>query len=342
MDDTMNEQTLNLTGAPALDGLVFRPFRGGPDCANILTIINASRDADGVEDVETLESIRNNYEHLTNCDPRRDVVLVEADGRPVAYSRSFWMKLRAPGWIYIHLGHVVPEWRHKGIGRAMLRYHEDRLRQAARQHPEDGPKCFQTFSYQSEKDRVSLLESEGYRPARYFYLMVRPDLEDIPDLRLPPGLEVRPVQPEHIPHILGAAKEAFGDHWGEEEYGEEDEKRFLGSPEYAPDIWKVAWDASKNEVAGMVLGYILEAHNAKFNRKRGWTENISVRRPYRRQGVARALMAENLRELKARGMTEAALGVDTENPTGALRVYESMGFRPVAVEVVYRKPVSEG
>jgi ribosomal protein S18 acetylase RimI-like enzyme len=90
----------------------------------------------------------------------------------------------------------------------------------------------------------------------------------------------------------------------------------------------------------MVLGYIIEAQNLKFNRKRGWTENICVRRPYRRKGVARALMAENMRELKRRGMTEAALGVDTENPTGALRVYESMGFKPVSVEVVFRKPIA--
>jgi hypothetical protein len=50
-------------------------------------------------------------------------------------------------------------------------------------------------------------------------------------------------------------------------------------------------------------------------------------------------MAENLRELKARGMEDAALGVDTDNPTGALRVHESMGFRPVERETVYQKPL---
>jgi ribosomal protein S18 acetylase RimI-like enzyme len=38
-------------------------------------------------------------------------------------------------------------------------------------------------------------------------------------------------------------------------------------------------------------------------------------------------------------MTEAALGVDTENPNGALRLYESLGYRPVQSWTIYRKPV---
>jgi hypothetical protein len=38
-------------------------------------------------------------------------------------------------------------------------------------------------------------------------------------------------------------------------------------------------------------------------------------------------------------MTEGALGVDTENVTGALRLYESVGFRPVSKSTTYRKPM---
>jgi ribosomal protein S18 acetylase RimI-like enzyme len=36
-------------------------------------------------------------------------------------------------------------------------------------------------------------------------------------------------------------------------------------------------------------------------------------------------------------MTEGMLGVDTQNPSGALRVYESMGFVPVSRGTTYRK-----
>ena len=89
----------------------------------------------------------------------------------------------------------------------------------------------------------------------------------------------------------------------------------------------------------MVLGMISPAENAAHNYKRGWVEDVCVRRPWRRRGLARALIAQVLQIFKGRGMTQAALGVDTENLTGALRVYESVGFRPTKRYSIYRKPL---
>jgi ribosomal protein S18 acetylase RimI-like enzyme len=89
----------------------------------------------------------------------------------------------------------------------------------------------------------------------------------------------------------------------------------------------------------MVRSFINHAENAEYNRKRGWTEFISVRRPWRKRGLARALIVESFEVLKQHGMTEAALGVDAENLSGALRVYESVGFRVVKRSSTYRKPL---
>jgi len=69
-------------------------------------------------------------------------------------------------------------------------------------------------------------------------------------------------------------------------------------------------------------------------------EDISVRRPWRRRGLARALIAASIAVLREQGMTEGALGVDTENPSGALRLYESCGFLAVKREAAYRKPLA--
>ncbi len=85
--------------------------------------------------------------------------------------------------------------------------------------------------------------------------------------------------------------------------------------------------------------YINPEENERFGRERGWVENISVRRPWRRRGLARALIAASIAALRVRGMTEGALGVDTENPSGALRLYESCGFAAVKREAAYRKPL---
>ncbi|HUP27415.1 MAG TPA: GNAT family N-acetyltransferase, partial [Chloroflexia bacterium] len=104
-------------------------------------------------------------------------------------------------------------------------------------------------------------------------------------------------------------------------------------------LWKVAWEG--DQVAGMVRNFIDEAANKRFNRKRGWTENISVRRQWRKTGVAKALIAASFRMHKELGMTEAALGVDSENPNGARQLYESMGFKTVKTFTAYRKAMTE-
>lgn len=89
----------------------------------------------------------------------------------------------------------------------------------------------------------------------------------------------------------------------------------------------------------MVQNFINEEENKEYGRKRGYTEGISVRRPWRRQGLAKALIARSFRVLKDLGMTEAALGVDADNPNGALQLYRSMGFQVVKRHTTYRKPV---
>ena len=94
-----------------------------------------------------------------------------------------------------------------------------------------------------------------------------------------------------------------------------------------------------NQVAGQVKPWIDAEQNATQGRRRGFTEFISVGKPWRRRGLARALIARSLAAQKEQGMTESALGVDSENWSGATRVYEECGFRVVKQHTVYRKPL---
>ena len=180
-----------------------------------------------------------------------------------------------------------------------------------------------------------MLKSEGYTPARYGFMMLRANLENVPDLPLPPGLEVRPVRPEQYRMIWEASAEAFRDHWGYVEPQEEDYQGWLGGKEFQPELWQVAWDG--DQVAGMILNYIDPDENKTYQRKRGWTENICVRRPWRRKGLARALLARSIKMHRDLGMTETALGVDAENPNGARQLYESMGYETYRTMTTYRK-----
>lgn len=327
---------------PTLAGVTFRPYRGASDLPAMTGVTQASNDADGLEDVHTVEAMTLAYQPAKNFDPRRDALVVEAGEQLAAYGRTFWQKEDgAELYQYWVVAFVRPEWRQRGIGTRLLGWLEERARAAAAEqgHSPSALAYWQAVAYDCELAKTDLLERDGYQPARYFYDMVRPNLDDIPAAPLPAGLEVRPVQPEHLRAIYEASEEAFRDHWGETERLPEDYDRWLHNEEFQPEIWKVAWEAAGNQVVGMVLGYINAEQNARFNRRRGWTENICVRRPWRRQGVAHALIAANLRELKARGMTEAALGVDADSLTGALGVYEDMGFQVTRRETLYRKPM---
>lgn len=340
MQSTINDsvnRTVVVPHAPTVPGLHFRYFQGETDFPKMVHVRNESSVADGVEEVSTVEDMARTYANLKNCDPYKDTVIVEVDGEVVGYKRVTWWAELDGTHIYSHFGFLLPQWRNKGIGHALLRHSEARLREIMLEHPQDVPRFYDTGAMDTQTDFQAMLESEGYAPVRHWYDMVRPDLENIPDATLPEGLEVRPVQPEHLRAIWEAEVEAFKDHWGEGETEEADFQRWQEQPMFQPHLWQVAWDG--DQVAGMVRNFINPEENEKFGRNRGWTENISVRRPWRKRGVARALIANSFRMHKELGMTEAALGVDTENPNGALQLYESMGFQMVRGGTSYRKTV---
>jgi mycothiol synthase len=321
--------------APDVPGLAFRGFRGEVDYAAMVDVINGSKEADGLEETTSLEDLARNYKHLVNCDPYQDMLFAEVYGEVVGYSRVWWEQELDGQRIYSHFCFLLPAWREQGIRCAMLRHSERRLREIAASQNSGG--LFHAGAADTEDDWATLLSCEGYEAVRYEFDMVRPNLDDIPDLPLPEGLEVRPALPEHYRTIWEAAREAFQDHWGVTEWTEEVFVEWQDSPLFTPDLWQVAWDGE--QVAGMVQSFINHEENAEYGRLRGYTENISVRRPWRRRGLARALIARSLQLLKERGMTEAALGVDAQNPNGALRLYQSMGFCEVKRSMTFRKPL---
>ena len=334
------ENTL-ISPTPIIPGLLFRGFRGESDYPEIHRIITGCKETDKLEWSNTLADVSRNYAHLHNCDPYTDMLFAEVNGYAMAYTRGWWDIDGDGNWMGFTLGYVLPAWRGKGIGRTLLRFIENRLCEIADELVKSGKipaglPCFynaESDSYETAKQ--ALILHAGYQPIRYGFSMVRPDLENIPDAPLPPGLEVRPVLPEHYRLIWDASNEAFRDHWGYIPEPEEEFQKMLESPNFDPSLWRVAWEG--DQVAGMVLSFIDAAENQEYKRKRGFTEGISVRRPWRRRGLARALICLSLYALKERGMQHAALGVDSQNISGALRVYEWCGFRVVKQGTIFRK-----
>ncbi len=335
-----NEHSSNiivLPDAPAIPGLTFRRFRGEEDYPAMITVVNESNKADQIDHTESVEDTGATYRNLVNCDPHKDMLFAEMNNKVIGYSRVWWIPKSDGTRTYCHFALMLPEWRGKGIRRAMLRHNERRIREIAVDHPKDNPRFLESWAADTEVDWESLLVGEAYKPVRYTFEMVRPTLDNIPDLPLPEGLQVRAAKPEHYRKIWDAAGEAFQDHWGASEWRDEWFERWQEQSFFNPKLWQVAWDG--DEVAGTVLNFIHEKENSQYNRKRGYTEEISVRRPWRRKGLARALIARSFKVLKDHGMTEAALTVDAGNISGALGLYEDMGFRTVKRHTTYRKPL---
>lgn len=328
-----------LENMPQLAGFTFRPFQGPADFPGMADVIASANTADGLERSDTAETLAAEYAHLTNSDPYRDMLLVEQDGQLVAHNRCWWEQEENGPRSYGHIGFSNPAVRGRGLGRIALGWLEARLRQIAAGHDFDGERFFTTFAAQTEQARVALLKSLGYRAVRYGYDMVRDLSQPVEVTPLPAGLEVRSALPEHYRAIFEADAEAFRDHWGYVPPTETHYQGWVNGPMFQPDRWQVAWDTATNQVAGMVQNFVNRDENAKFGRRRGYTEGISVRRPYRRLGLARALLTRSLQIFQDQGFTEAALGVDAENPNGALRLYQSVGFVVEREASVYRKPL---
>ena len=332
--------SIDIPDAPAIAGLAFRHFRGAEDYPKMVTVVAASAEADKIERVDTVEDVANGYAHLVNSDPYQDMLFAEVNNEVIGYSRGFWRQEENGPRIYGSTGFLAPAWRRKGIGASMLHWIENRMRVIAESHAVPAIGLLEGFVNDGNMSLAALLEKNNYKSIRYIVDMVRPDLENIPDLPMPDGLEVRSVLPEHYRAIWEADKEAFRDHWGYAEPTEEDYQAWLGDKTiFQPQLWQIAWDINTNEIAGQVRTFINLAENEKYNRKRGYTEFISVRRPWRKRGLARALIVRSLRLQKEQGMTESALGADSENISGATRVYEDCGFQVTKRHTIYRKPL---
>lgn len=322
-------------------GVVWRGYRDESDLPPIVAAYNECFAFDrSEEEIYTIDGQRSRYGPSDDFDPARDVFIVEVDDELIATGR---LCLRVGGDSvrnFIHLGCVRPAWRGRGIGSALLRAKEQRMREIIAARNETAIYLSRTVAADTEPHYATLLSDHGYAPVRQHYHMHCPLSGEILTADLPAGLEVRAVREDHLRAIWGAKQEAFRDHWGSFPATEWHYQSFVDDPDRDVTLWRVAWDGA--EVAGMALGAIHLAENEHYQRKQGWLEQVAVRRPWRQRGLARALLLLAMRDLQARGMLQAALDVDAGNPTGALRLYESVGFRAVKHWLFYDKTLVEG
>jgi mycothiol synthase len=219
-------------------------------------------------------------------------------------------------------GYVHPELRGLGVGGRLVDLAEERAL-------ERGAVSVQNAIVSSDAAAVEVLEQRGYRPVRHFYRMAIELGDEVPEPEWPEGIRVEPFDERDAPAFHEAIEDAWQDHW---DYiprpFRQFQERMLEASRYDPTLWTVAW--AGDEIAG---GTICEAGYYDM----GWVRSLSVRRPWRRQGLGMALLLNAFRDFHRRGERRVGLGVDAESPTGATRLYERAGMHVVEETAIYRK-----
>lgn len=323
--------------AASLPGLVLRAFDPTKDHRAVAEFICAVNAADGSDFMPSEEVMRDEYRPSERFDPATDVLLAEVRGGLVGIADTSW---RARETAIDHeVGvRVHPAWRRRGLGTVLRQRLETRARViAAVGAGGSGPRRLTMFVEDATSGASDFAAAADYAPGIYGFEMRRPLDRPIEPVALPHGLEVRPVRPEDHRAIWDADCEAFLDHHDPTIRDDNDFRAWFAQPTLDTSLWRVAW--AGDEVAGSVMTFVWTDENERLGVRRAWLEHVSVRRPWRGRGVARALISATLEMLQAAGFEDAKLGVHGDNPTGAVGVYERCGFEIHHRWTVWRKPL---
>ena len=221
-------------------------------------------------------------------------------------------------------GAVHPEFRRRDIGRALLGW---QLARGAVLHAEQHPGRtgrLEVWVPDHVPGAVALARSAGLAPVRHWFEMER-DLAGAPPVAVTP-LRLVPYDVARDDDVRVARNDAFADHYGSSPRDEAEwRQRGTGSPGFRPELSLLALDG--DEIASFLLSYVYPADTAATGVREVWIELLGTRPAHRGRGAASALLAAGLSRYREGGYQRAALGVDAANPTGALRIYERLGFR---------------
>ena len=303
----------------------------------ILGLFKAADEADKAERGMSAVDLQ---EWMTSpgINPQTDFFLAEADGLPIGFIGVDALPGKREAHNAFCNGAVHPDYRRRGIGTTLMQVAEARARVLMRDFPSELPKRLNTFCRDFQTANKALYESREMAPARYFFGMQRDLRTELPTAPVPDGLVVRPFRAGDEEAAYTAFDEAFQDHWGYEPLPFElFRHELLDVPHFRPELWLLGWDG--DQVAGFNFNFVDPAYIERVGRKEGIVAEVGVRRPWRKRGLATALLARSLRVLCEAGMDYALLGVDTENPHKAVRLYENVGFHEIRRNVVFRKMI---
>ena len=321
--------------------LTFRPdaYTSDADLHAIAHLINTCRAADDVENRTSITKLQETF-----ADPLFDIaqdlrLWRDRAGQLIA-AASLWRhdpKEAVTGRLEFE---IHPQIRGGSLEKAVISWGEQRLRAVGRNV--SLPLVLHSGCRDSVSARRSLLTQFGFTPKRYFFRLQRSLKIPLQPPQIPTGWKIRSVNPEHDGEAwVDMFNHTFVDHWNYHPITLDTFRYYRRLANYNPALDLVV-ETPSGQLATFCVSIIDSAHNHHLGYQEGHICLLGTRRGYRRLGLARSLLLKSLRQLKTLGVETATIGVDAQNPLGALGFYESVGFQKVRSSTVFHKVVVPG
>ncbi len=225
-------------------------------------------------------------------------------------------------------GSVNPARRGEGIGTRLVEAMLARADEVhAEKHP-DLPAKYNVTGLSANTAQEELLAAFGMLPERWNFVM-RTHLGDVPEPpAVPDGFSLVRYSAELDRAMLEAHNAAFVDHPNFTPWTDVMWKQWVSdSRNFRPELsLLVVEDAAPDRVVAYVQSNEFDAYFQATGRREAYVAKVGTRREHRGRGLAGLLLAHSLALYQQAGFDEASLDVDSENPTGALGIYERAGF----------------
>lgn len=250
--------------------------------------------------------------HLPSTELARDTRLVVSGTDVACFAQGMWNPDEGgplDALIRVHPDHVG-----RGLGSRFLSWAEALA-------AERGSAGVRMMAPDLDGPAHALLSSRGYAHVRSFWTMGK-QLDPGEDAgTTPAGVAIRVFETGRDERTLHEVNEAsFADHWGFRPVPYET----FAAEMYEPGDWDPAL-AFLADVDGQAVGHVValsfEGH--------GYIAVLGVVPTHRGRGIAKSLLRRAFFELATRGFREVRLGVDAQNPTGAVALYERVGMTPL-------------
>jgi mycothiol synthase len=315
-----------------LDGVVFRPG-SLEDVAAMHRVLLAACAVDSPDERPAQDDVE--YElSTTGLVPATDSLVAEdADGHVIAYV-IVMLHPEHESLVRVWLpGAVDPAYRGLGIGRRLLAWQLGRARQLLAGLDVDLPAQLELTDRQGSP-ALRLAARLGMEPTRYWFDLTRDLTDPVDEPVAPEGYVLRGYEPDDLEPMRLAKNDSFRDHWGSQPTPAEDWARARSAPSFRGDLSRVVTDADGTVVAFAFVDVDPESFEARGG-SYGYVDYVGVVRAHRGRGLARVVLGSVLAAIRADGLGSAVLDVDADNPTGALGLYERLGFTRGTVAVTH-------